>query len=1423
VAAGRKGSWSGGGDSDGELLVGTADRLRWRAPELALEFARQAATRADAVRDRALSLRANALVVAALVRLGKHAEAVEPAVRTLREAEAAGVREQVSSLRVDLAASTRAVGLAGSALVLVRPMLEGGDVRPAVRAGALAEIVAGLAQAGRRGVVDEVLSEADRLYAADETLTGDVRRMLRALLCARIASFRRRWGNATGAVAAATEGMMLLDGLSDPGAESGEARAELGLEMVSALLDAGELAAALGQAEQTLNQPIRATSAAATGRLMFVLATRVHIPEGRVREAHAMLADIVRIARRHGLDALLADVLTSLAHEQESAGELTDALNSLRSARAAEHRRLRADTMARLIVLEELGAGTKLPDDTEALLRRVVRSPSRSFADFPESEQPERSAPGMAVGEPRWPEQPGDTPGERDAETGLLNRQGLRRRLAAARRQTRPTALTLVRLDSTAEAEPEPPKSNDPDSTDRYSASLINSLDRAGNRAAQEFDPDVLSSLAGHVRDMAPEHSELVRPEEGELAVLMPDTTRDEAEQFAATLRETMSTSDWDLEDPARGVSVSTGVAEYEGTSEDVLLTAAREALTSTDHEVDSYHNRPLDTHLDDQLERPAWQSVEPVFDMPSDDYGHVDFGQVEERVEGYTYIEEYAAPPEDEPERADAEMDAYLAGFSLPEYRQWEPTEEPEEPQTPKHDAASTSDTGTSVLDRLGITRGSGGEAGGGRRGGGRRRAPESSDSDPFDQRPFDQRQSSQHESGQQQFDPYQYQPDPRTTSAGPSAGVGDEILAAASAARASIPQIPEPDPIPDPPDSPDIPIPPDPDVVPRPGRRRSTEPALPDPSKPSDPTDPDQPRTPDIPIPPNPDIQPTTGRRRMPEQPEPDRSGPDSSTWRRMSTPPAEPASPESNRSDNLRWPGPTPPASSAARELDNSAWAASTPQAESASSTARESAGSGRRGTSFGESVSAALAESESASWQGRATPPAESASSIAWESESAGWQGTSIQQDELASQDSRQSESLAWRGTATPPEESARQASRDSESVAWRGLSASPDEQASQARRDSESAAWQGSSTPPGEPATQASRESDSLAWRGSMPDAEPAGSEWPGLSAPPDESSSAALWASESASWQERSTPPAESASSTAWESDSSGWPAASRPSDESMSSAVSESDISAWGQSTPPGESASAALRESEKSARQAPKAEPARPAAAESDSPPVQEREKSTRRALSAQQPAESASSVAPQPEPASAEPASPDSNSPDSNSSAEPAVAAAPQVDNSAWRRRVGGRQPVSERAPESDPSAWRRRLSTPPGNDSSGVNGEPAARRRRSAGLSPDPSRPIDSGEPTDPSADPHGSSDAPPSVDRPSRLRRREKTDVGLADLLAEALVAYQASHSDTPAEDVLPAYDDLSATSGPLGPDSGRHRFPDRASAERDTH
>ncbi|MFD1052481.1 hypothetical protein ACFQ1S_46285, partial [Kibdelosporangium lantanae] len=46
-----------------------------------------------------------------------------------------------------------------------------------------------------------------------------------------------------------------------------------------------------------------------------------------------------------------------------------------------------------------------------------------------------------------------------------------------------------------------------------------------------------------------------------------------------------------------------------------------------------------------------------------------------------------------------------------------------------------------------------------------------------------------------------------------------------------------------------------------------------------------------------------------------------------------------------------------------------------------------------------------------------------------------------------------------------------------------------------------------------------------------------------------------------------------------------------------------------------------------------------------------------------------------------------------------------------------------------------------------------------------------------------------------ADRSTGCWRREKTDVGLADLLAEALVAYQTSQPDGTGEDVPSTYEE----------------------------
>ena len=143
---------------------------------------------------------------------------------------------------------------------------------------------------------------------------------------------------------------------------------------------------------------------------------------------------------------------------------------------------------------------------------------------------------------------------ETDAATGLLNKEGLIRRLREVRNGERPVALTLVRLDGGIG----PGRIADP-----------------GTRsAATDFE---LSELAGRVRNMAPEDAELARSGGAELAVVLPHTTRDQAEQLAARIE-----SAW--LGTANGHSISTGVVQSNPDAPTVdaraLINAARHALT---------------------------------------------------------------------------------------------------------------------------------------------------------------------------------------------------------------------------------------------------------------------------------------------------------------------------------------------------------------------------------------------------------------------------------------------------------------------------------------------------------------------------------------------------------------------------------------------------------------------------------------------------------------------------------------------------------------------------------------------------------------------------------------------------------------------------------------------------------------------------
>ena len=598
---------TGGLDECG-ALVRSAEALDVSAPELAVQLARRAllvgaidGSASTAGQARSLSLRAQAVLTSGLVRISQHAGAVEPGFAALALAESGGAPEVAAHVRLDLAACAHEVGepLLGGALL--RPVLEAQNVRPSVRAAALGRLIGCIAHVARRDDVEDALAEADRLLAADDGLSPDARRMERARLSVRSAAYHRWYGDNEDAVTAARDGLGLLDRLRrELRSESDRLRARLVLELVCALLDEGELRDAEAAASPTVDEPVRATSAASVGQLMLAMATRVHLPAGQVDRARSLLDQAAWVAERHGLDSVLADALTEVSRLDEQAGRTADALQALRAARAAEQRRLRSVARAVRLVLTEVGAGQGVKDVSQqsvtALLRQlahpagvpVAMAPPHVPSPLPPPRvSPEPRAPAPDSGEltgsvepPSADEVPVDevSVGKRSVDAvplgaassdagrsaGLLDREGLLRRLRSVRKGERPVALTLLRFEPNG------------DPTD------------AGGAAERGPDTGIMAGLADKVRGMAPDHAELARSDGGELAVLLPHTTRDEAEEFAATVRETAIESDWLADATGKDMSISTGVVQSgpPATDDDTqvdgagMLTAARDALT---------------------------------------------------------------------------------------------------------------------------------------------------------------------------------------------------------------------------------------------------------------------------------------------------------------------------------------------------------------------------------------------------------------------------------------------------------------------------------------------------------------------------------------------------------------------------------------------------------------------------------------------------------------------------------------------------------------------------------------------------------------------------------------------------------------------------------------------------------------------------
>lgn len=522
---------AGSGEAQADAEVGTlsvpAWQLRWRAPELSLVLSERASALANGRRDESERLRAETLAVFALNRLDKGVQAVERAIAALKAAEGGNHAELAWRLRVELASCARAAGVPLTGFGVLKPVLRAEGVPTEVRASALVSLTDCLVLIGRSKELTDALDQAERLYVEDPDLDADTKLISRALLRASAARQHRRWGDLKAAIAAARDGLALLGELRDRAADSGHVASRLVLELVCALMDAEQLPDAVTAAQDLLEQPVRAPSAASVGWLKLALATRVHLPAGRTSIANDLLLDVADSAGRHQLDLLLSESMLALSHVHEMAGQLSEALTCLRGAHTAERRRTAALYTVRTKLAEEFAAAhresTALKEQLPSLIRQrtVVSRPAASL----------------------------------DPATGLLDRNGLRRQIdAVVNGGYIDHALSLVLLDVDVAA-------------------------ASSNTAS--VDDQVMHKIADRVRDTAPGKAAVGRTAGDELAVLLPHTTRDEAQQWAEALRSDVA--------PRLSVTMTTGVAEYRpGSGGEALLTDADQALSKARNDSDT-------------------------------------------------------------------------------------------------------------------------------------------------------------------------------------------------------------------------------------------------------------------------------------------------------------------------------------------------------------------------------------------------------------------------------------------------------------------------------------------------------------------------------------------------------------------------------------------------------------------------------------------------------------------------------------------------------------------------------------------------------------------------------------------------------------------------------------------------------------------
>jgi hypothetical protein len=174
------------------------------------------------------------------------------------------------------------------------------------------------------------------------------------------------------------------------------------LELTRTLLDRGASELAMQEVQPLLRRQVRAASAGAVGRLRLMLATRVHLAEGRHEPALTLLADAVEGAQRYGVDAVLAECLEGLSHVHEARGEFADALHCMRASCAAEGRHRHEIAVARSVLLENCGFARR---EEARLVGQVTELLTNAGVETAEQEASGQQAPEQEAPEPEDAEQ----------------------------------------------------------------------------------------------------------------------------------------------------------------------------------------------------------------------------------------------------------------------------------------------------------------------------------------------------------------------------------------------------------------------------------------------------------------------------------------------------------------------------------------------------------------------------------------------------------------------------------------------------------------------------------------------------------------------------------------------------------------------------------------------------------------------------------------------------------------------------------------------------------------------------------------------------------------------------------------------------------------------------------------------------------